>query len=144
MLLGSLATIVGAVTQAAGSNLATFMTGRFIVGFGVAITSAAGPAYVSEMAHPAYRGAMTGIYNTFWYMGAIPGTFIPYATSMIDSPMAWRIPLWLQLINGGVVLSLCMFLPEVTSVFQPIPPLPTHSTKIGGQVLILPSSLLGG
>jgi len=49
------------------------MGGRFILGFGVAITSTAGPAYASEMAHPAYRGVLTGIFNTFWYVGGIPG-----------------------------------------------------------------------
>ena len=91
------------------------MTGRFIVGVGVSLAAAAGPAYVSEMAHPAYRGSMTAIYNTFWYIGAIPGTFIPYATSRFDNSMAWRIPLWLQLVNGGLVMSLCLFLPEVRS-----------------------------
>jgi hypothetical protein len=30
---------------------------------------------VSEMAHPSFRGAMTGIYTTFYFVGAIPGTF---------------------------------------------------------------------
>jgi len=39
-----------------------FMVGRFILGFGVAISASAGPAYVSEMAHPSYRGVMTGLY----------------------------------------------------------------------------------
>lgn len=115
MFLGSLTTIVGAVIQATCVNLGGFMTGRFIVGVGVSLAAAAGPAYVSEMAHPAYRGSMTAIYNTFWYIGAIPGTFIPYATSRFDNSMAWRIPLWLQLVNGGLVMSLCLFLPEVRS-----------------------------
>ena len=54
------------------------MAGRFILGFGVAIAASAGPAYVSEMAHPTFRGTMTAIYNTFYFVGAIPGTFVPY------------------------------------------------------------------
>ncbi|PGH17880.1 hypothetical protein AJ79_00779 [Helicocarpus griseus UAMH5409] len=112
MLLGSLIGIFGSVIQASCRNLAGFMIGRFILGFGVAITATAGPAYVSEMAHPEFRGTMTAIYNTFWYFGAVPGTFIPYATSKIPSSMAWRIPLWLQLVFAGLVLILCFFLPE--------------------------------
>ncbi|KAK2806329.1 hypothetical protein FQN51_007371 [Onygenales sp. PD_10] len=112
MFVGSMIILVGAAVQATCINLAGFMIGRFVLGFGVAICATAGPAYVSEMAHPAYRGTMTAIYNTFWYCGAIPGTFIPYATSRIDSSMAWRIPIWLQFIFAGLVLVLSPWLPE--------------------------------
>lgn len=59
------------------------MAGRFILGFGVAISVSAGLTYVSEMAHPSFRGMMTGIYNTLFFLGAIPGTFISYGTSTI-------------------------------------------------------------
>ncbi|KAM3083404.1 hypothetical protein ACMFMG_004055 [Clarireedia jacksonii] len=67
---------------------------------------------VSEMAHPSFRGAMTGIYTTFYFVGAIPGTFVPYGTSYISSSQAWRIPLWLQMTFSGVVLFSVLFLPE--------------------------------
>jgi len=88
------------------------MVGRFVLGFGVAITASAAPSYVSEMAHPAYRGLMTGIFNTFWFVGGIPGTFIPYGTHSIAGPMSWRIPIWLQMIFAGIVLVFSPFLPE--------------------------------
>lgn len=88
------------------------MGGRFVLGFGVAITSTAGPAYASEMAHPAYRGVLTGIFNTFWFVGGIPGTFVPFGTSGIDGTMSWRIPIWLQMVFAGVVLFCSPFLPE--------------------------------
>ena len=89
------------------------MAGRFILGFGVAICASAGPAYVSEMAHPAYRGTMTAVYNTCWFMGGIPGTFIPYGTSSINGTASWRIPVWVQMSFSGIVLIFCLFLPEV-------------------------------
>jgi len=28
-----------------------------------------GPAYVAEIAHPVYRGTLTAIYNSFWFIG---------------------------------------------------------------------------
>lgn len=93
-------------------NLGGFMGGRFVLGFGVAITSTAGPAYASEMAHPAYRGVLTGIFNTFWFVGGIPGTFVPYGTSNMAGTMSWRIPIWLQMVFAGVVLFCSPFLPE--------------------------------
>jgi MFS family permease len=114
MFLGSLIIVIGTCVQSPCTSLGQFMAGRFILGFGCAITSAAGPAYVSEMAHPAYRGVMTGIYNCFWFIGGIPGTFIPAQTigTYPNSDLAWRIPLWCQMVYSGIVVLGAPFLPE--------------------------------
>ena len=112
MFIGCLVIVIGTCVQASCHNLAGFMGGRFILGFGVAITSTAGPAYASEMAHPAWRGVLTGIFNTFWFVGGIPGTFVPYGTSSMNGTIAWRIPVWLQMVFSGVVLFSSPFLPE--------------------------------
>jgi len=112
MFIGTCIIIVGACIQATCVNLGGFMGGRFVLGFGVAITSTAGPAYVSEMAHPSYRGVCTGIFNTFWYVGGIPGSFVPYGTSNIPGSQSWRIPIFLQMIFAGIVLVCSPFLPE--------------------------------
>jgi MFS family permease len=112
MFIGSVIIVFGAIIQATCRGLAQFMIGRFILGFGCAITSAAGPTYVSEMAHPAYRGIMTGMFNSFWFIGGIPGNFVPYGTRNIASSMSWRIPLWCQMVYSGIVLIGSPFLPE--------------------------------
>ncbi|KAF2254899.1 general substrate transporter [Trematosphaeria pertusa] len=112
MFIGCLIIVLGTCIQATSTNLGGFMGGRFVLGFGVAITSTAGPAYASEMAHPAYRGVLTGIFNTFWFVGGIPGTFVPYGTSTMNGTQAWRIPVWLQMVFAGVVLFCSPFLPE--------------------------------
>lgn len=46
-----------------------FKGGRFVLGFGVAMSATAGPSYVAEIAHPKYRGILTGIFNSFWFIG---------------------------------------------------------------------------
>jgi MFS family permease len=112
MFIGSMTIVIGTIIQAPSRTLAQFMAGRFILGFGVAITSSAGPAYVSEMAHPAYRGIMTGVYNTFWFIGGIPGAYVPYGTSKIVGSNSWRIPIWCQMIYSGFVILGVFFLPE--------------------------------
>ncbi|PKY01981.1 putative MFS lactose permease [Aspergillus campestris IBT 28561] len=112
MALGAVFIIIGTVVQASCHNLGGFMAGRFILGFGVATSATAGPAYVSEIAHPSYRGAMTGLYNVLWFGGGIPGTFIPWKTSEMEGTMSWRIPVWLQMIFSGLVLIFCFTLPE--------------------------------
>lgn len=40
------------------------MGGRFLLGFGVSIAASAGPMYVVEINHPAYRGVVGAMYNT--------------------------------------------------------------------------------
>ncbi|KAH7078303.1 hypothetical protein FB567DRAFT_132151 [Paraphoma chrysanthemicola] len=112
MFIGCSIIMVGACVQATCTNLGGFMGGRFVLGFGVAITSTAGPAYVSEMAHPVYRGVCTGVFNTFWYVGGIPGSFVPYGTNNIPGTQSWRIPVWLQMVFAGIVLVCSPFLPE--------------------------------
>lgn len=68
MFSGAVFVIVGTVISATvtGGSVKQFMGGRFLLGFGVAITSAAGPMYVTEVSHPAYRGRITAFFNTFW------------------------------------------------------------------------------
>ncbi|KAF5875858.1 putative mfs lactose protein [Botrytis fragariae] len=112
MFLGAGVIIVGAIVQATSQNLAAFMIGRFMLGVGAAMGPSSALPYVSEMAHPSFRGAMTGVYTTFYFVGAIPGTFIPYATSYINGSQAWRIPLWLQMTFSGIVFISVLFLPE--------------------------------
>jgi len=56
MFVGCFIILIGTAVQVAAHNLNTFMGGRFILGLGAAIASGAAPAYVVELAHPAYRG----------------------------------------------------------------------------------------
>jgi MFS family permease len=112
MFIGSLIIVIGTCIQASCKGLAQFMVGRFILGFGVAICASAGPAYVAEMAHPKYRGALTGFYNTFWFVGGITATFVPVATHKMAGTASWRIPIWGQMIFSGMVVLGAPFLPE--------------------------------
>lgn len=80
MFFGAVVIIVGACIQASAQNLAAFMIGRFMLGVGAALGPSAALPYVSEMAHPTFRGSMTGVYTTFYFVGAIPGTFSKFST----------------------------------------------------------------
>ncbi|GME43543.1 a878ca54-be0e-416f-9bb2-f2136a80836f [Neofusicoccum parvum] len=112
MFIGAATIIIGSIVQASAQNLAAFMIGRFLLGFGAAFGPSAALSYVAEIAHPAYRGAMTGVYTTFYFVGSIPGTFVPYGTSTLAGTPSWRIPVWLQMVFSGIVLLAVPFLPE--------------------------------
>jgi MFS family permease len=69
MSIGAMFIIVGTIIQGttiSNASIGQFMGGRFLLGFGVAIVASAGPMYVVEVSHPAFRSVMTAIYNCFW------------------------------------------------------------------------------
>nr|KMM72302.1 lactose permease [Coccidioides posadasii RMSCC 3488] len=114
MFTGALIVIVGTIVSATvtGGNVGQFMGGRFVLGFGVAITSSAGPMYVTEVSHPAYRGVMTGFSNTFWFIGSILSSGVARGTNHLGGHATWRIPLWFQLLFSGIISGCVLFVPE--------------------------------
>ncbi|SPO04752.1 probable lactose permease [Cephalotrichum gorgonifer] len=113
ILIGCIIVLVGTAVQGSANSLDAFIGGRFVLGFGASIASAAAPAYTVELAHPAYRGFMAGMYNNFWWIGNILAGWTCYGTNlhMADS-WAWRIPTITQAALPAVVACLIMFFPE--------------------------------
>jgi MFS family permease len=61
IFVGCATVLIGTTFQASAHERGQFNGGRFVLGFGAALASAAGPAYTVELAHPAYRGTMAGM-----------------------------------------------------------------------------------
>ncbi|KAK2593619.1 hypothetical protein QQS21_008667 [Conoideocrella luteorostrata] len=112
MFTGALIIIIGTCVQAPSINRAQFLGGRFILGFGVSFCCVSAPCYVSELAHPRWRGTLTGLYNCTWYIGSIMASWVVYGCSYIDTTTAWRIPIWCQMITSGIVVMGVFWLPE--------------------------------
>ncbi|KAI1258324.1 hypothetical protein MGN70_001373 [Eutypa lata] len=66
IFIGCLIVLVGTAIQGTANSIGQFIGGRFVLGFGASIASAAGPAYTVELAHPAYRGTMAGMQYPGW------------------------------------------------------------------------------
>ncbi|KXS93863.1 hypothetical protein AC578_3413 [Pseudocercospora eumusae] len=114
IFVGCLLVLLGTAIQTSAHGMGQFIGGRFILGFGASIASAAGPAYTVELAHPAYRGTMAGMYNNFWWLGNILAGWTTYGTDlhMAESSWAWRIPTLVQCALPSVVLICILFFPE--------------------------------
>ncbi|KAH8726235.1 general substrate transporter [Phaeosphaeriaceae sp. PMI808] len=114
IFVGCLLVLVGTAIQGSAHSMGQFIGGRFVLGFGASIASAAGPAYTVELAHPAYRGTMAGMYNNFWWVGNILAGWTTYGTNanLGTSSWAWRIPTIVQCILPSIVMALIMFFPE--------------------------------
>ncbi|RDW69772.1 MFS sugar transporter-like protein [Coleophoma cylindrospora] len=112
MFCGAMIVIIGTCIQAPSKNHSMFLAGRFILGFGVSFCCVSAPCYVSELAHPEWRGTLTGFYNCTWYIGSIIASWVVYACRNIESDMGFRIPIWCQLITSCIVAIGVWFLPE--------------------------------
>ncbi|KAF2836366.1 general substrate transporter [Patellaria atrata CBS 101060] len=112
MFTGALIIILGTCIQAPAVNRSMFLAGRFLLGFGVSFCCVSAPCYVSEMAHPSWRGTITGLYNCTWYIGSIVASWVVFGCKDIGSNVGWRIPVWCQLVSSVVVAIGIWFLPE--------------------------------
>ncbi|KAJ2987340.1 hypothetical protein NUW58_g4563 [Xylaria curta] len=113
IFIGCSIVLVGTAIQGSANHLAQFIVGRFVLGFGASLASAVGPAYTVELAHPAYRGTMAGLYNNFWWVGNILAGWTTYGTNLhLDNSWAWRTPTIVQAGIPSVVIVFIMFFPE--------------------------------
>ncbi|KAK4193171.1 putative transporter [Podospora australis] len=112
MFVGALIIIIGTCVQAPSTTSGQFLAGRFVLGFGVSFCCVSAPCYVSEMAHPKWRGTLTGLYNCTWYIGSIIASWTVYGCSYIPTLEGWRIPVWCQMITSGIVCLAVFWLPE--------------------------------
>ncbi|KAK2740805.1 MFS monosaccharide transporter [Colletotrichum kahawae] len=112
MFIGSLIVIIGTCIQAPTKTAGQFLAGRFVLGFGVSFVCVSAPTYVSEMAHPAWRGTITGVYNCTWYVGSIIASWTVYGCAYIEHDGGWRIPIWIQMVTSGIICVGVFFIPE--------------------------------
>ncbi|RAL67256.1 hypothetical protein DID88_008022 [Monilinia fructigena] len=105
MWLGCLCIILGTIVQGVATRNAgvrQFMGGRFLLGFGVNIASAAGPMYVVEVSHPAYRGVVTP-FSIAFARGA----------DNIGGDESWRLIIWVQFaVSSSSPLTSSLNLPD--------------------------------
>jgi len=78
--------------------------GRIVAGLGIGAASNLTPLYISEIAPPAIRGQLIGMYEIGWQIGGIVGFWINYGVSenLPSGHKQWLIPFAVQLIPGGL------------------------------------------
>lgn len=68
ILIGTLGVVVGTIVTATAKSLSVFIGGRFLLSFFAQLACAASPLLLVEIAPPQYRGTVSGLYNTFYYV----------------------------------------------------------------------------
>ncbi|GAA6060321.1 hypothetical protein JCM10212_000418 [Sporobolomyces blumeae] len=105
----------GVMLAARDGNLAPIYAGRVVAGFGIGAASNLTPLYISEIAPPAIRGQLVGMYEIGWQIGGLVGFFINYGVNseVEEGRKQWIIPFGVQLIPGGLfAIGIPLFLKE--------------------------------
>ncbi|GAB7362863.1 hypothetical protein MBLNU230_g3165t1 [Neophaeotheca triangularis] len=115
MQIGAWIIIVGTIlngTTLSSESLGQLQAGRFFLGFGVNIVSAAGPIYVVETAHPSWRGIVTAYCNTFWFTGSILSAGAVRGSLNLGGNASWQVPVWLQMFFPVLIACAAWAIPE--------------------------------
>jgi sugar porter (SP) family MFS transporter len=104
--------VLSAFGCAFANGVGTFITARFLGGLGIGISTVAAPLYISEIAPPAFRGRLAGMFQ----FNIVFGIVVAFASNAIIARVggddAWRWMLGIAAVPSVVYAVMCFGLPE--------------------------------
>ncbi|KAH8670691.1 general substrate transporter [Ilyonectria robusta] len=96
------------------TGLGILYGGRVISGLATGIASNIVPIYLSELAPPAIRGRLVGLYELGWQIGGMVGFWINYGVEkhIPESHKQWLIPFAIQIIPSGLLFAGSLWIRE--------------------------------
>jgi hypothetical protein len=101
--LGAIIFLIGGALQTFANGMPMMLLGRIIAGLGVGALSTIVPIYQSEISPPHNRGKLACIEFTGNIVGYAASVWVDYFCSFIENDWAWRVPLALQVVMGGLL-----------------------------------------
>ncbi|CUM49776.1 unnamed protein product [Debaryomyces tyrocola] len=115
LLIGIIASIIGAGLQAGAVNYGMFLGSRIVLGLGGGATQIASAPLLAETAYPSQRPAITSMMQASYPAGAFLAALFVYAGFESDlnyNDWSWRMPSVLQAACPLIQLVLVFFCPE--------------------------------
>ena len=103
--------VISAVGCAFATGVGSFIAARFIGGLGIGISTVAAPLYISEIAPPAYRGRLAGMFQ----FNIVFGILVAFASNALLAGIgenAWRWMLGVAALPSIVYTLMCFGIPE--------------------------------
>jgi sugar porter (SP) family MFS transporter len=104
--------VVSAVGCAFANSAPLFAVARFIGGLGIGISTVASPLYISEIAPPAYRGRLAGMFQFNIVFGILVSFASNAVIARIGGDHAWRWMLGIAAFPSLLYAVMCLGLPE--------------------------------
>ena len=105
--------IVSALGSALAWNVEVFILARFIGGVGIGVSTVVAPMYISEIAPPAHRGRLAGMFQFNIVLGIVVA-FLSNALLAGIGDDAWRWMLGVAAFPSIAYTFMCLALPEST------------------------------
>ncbi|WP_423747376.1 sugar porter family MFS transporter (plasmid) [Haladaptatus sp. SPP-AMP-3] len=109
IFLGAIVFFIGSLTMAIAPNVPVLVAGRLIDGVGIGFASIVGPLYISEIAPPKIRGALTSLNQLMVTLGILISYFVNYAFADTGD---WRMMLGTGMIPAVVLAIGMVKMPE--------------------------------
>ena len=103
--------VLSAVGCAYSWNVWSFIAARFVGGIGIGVSTVAAPLYISEIAPPAHRGRLAGMFQ-FNIVFGIVVAFVSNRLLSGTGENAWRWMLGVAAFPSIIYTGLCLLLPE--------------------------------
>ena len=94
------------------NGIGMFIAARFIGGIGIGISTVAAPLYISEIAPPAYRGRLAGMFQFNIVFGIVVAFASNAVIANICGEHAWRWMLGIAAVPSVIYAVMCFGLPE--------------------------------
>ncbi len=104
--------VLSAIGCAFATGVSTFIAARFIGGLGIGVSTVAAPLYISEIAPPAYRGRLAGMFQFNIVFGIVMAFASNAVIARIGGADAWRWMLGIAAVPSLVYAVMCLGLPE--------------------------------
>src|ERR1043165_3924956 len=103
--------VISAVGCGYAWDVTSFIAARFIGGIGIGISTVAAPLYISEIAPPAYRGRLAGMFQFNIVFGIIVAFLSNFLLKDIGEN-AWRWMLGVAAFPSALYTAMCFGIPE--------------------------------
>jgi len=104
--------VVSAVGSGLAGGVGLFIAARFLGGIGIGISTIAAPLYISEIAPPAYRGRLAGMFQFNIVFGIVIAFLSNTIIARIGGDDAWRWMLGIAAVPSLAYALMCFGIPE--------------------------------